>query len=70
MYTLPCVNITSGNLLYDTGSSTQHSTDIELEVGGRLTRAGIYVYLQLIHIVVWQKPTQHCEAVMLQFKKN
>ena len=41
MYTLPCVNISSGNLLYDTGSSTQHSTDIELGVGGRLTRAGI-----------------------------
>ena len=29
----------------------------------------IYVYLWLIHTVVWQKPTQHCKAMILQFKK-
>ena len=23
---------------------------------------GMYVYLWLIHVVVWQKPTQHCKA--------
>ena len=28
-------------------------------VGWRLQREGIYVYMQLIH-VVQQKPTQHC----------
>ena len=28
----------------------------------------IYVDLQLIHIVVWQKPTQHCKAIILQLK--
>ena len=27
------------------------------EVGGRLKREGTYVYLWLIHVVVWQKPT-------------
>ena len=27
------------------------------EVGGRLKREGIYVYLWLIHVVVQQKPT-------------
>ena len=26
---------------------------------------GIYVFLELIHIVVWQKPTQHCKTVIL-----
>ena len=24
----------------------------------------------LIHIVVWQKPTQHCEMIILQIKIN
>ena len=45
-------------------------------VGGRAQEAGTYVYLWLIHIVVWQKPTQCCKAISLQlqieksFKKN
>ena len=34
-------------------------------VGERLKREGIYVCLWLIHIVVQQKLTQHCEAVIL-----
>ena len=29
---------------------------------------GIYVYLRLIHIVLWQKPTQPCKAIILQLK--
>ena len=28
------------------------------------------MYLWLIHIVVWQKPTQHCKAIILQFKRK
>ena len=39
-------------------------------VGGRLMREGIYVYLYRIHIVVYQKPMQHCKAIILQFKIN
>ena len=38
--------------------------------GRRLEREGIYVYIQLIHIVVKQKLTQHCKAIILQFLKN
>ena len=38
-------------------------------VKGRLKRERIYVYLRLIHIVVWQKATQHCKAIILQLKK-
>ena len=37
------------------------------EAGGRRKREGIYVYLWLIHIV-WQKPTKHCKAIILQLK--
>ena len=35
---------------------------------GRLKREGTYVYLWLIHTVVWQKPTQYCKAIILQLK--
>ena len=38
-------------------------------VGGMLKRKRIYVYTQLIHIVVQQKLTQHCKEIILQFKK-
>ena len=27
-----------------------------------------YVYLWLIHVDVWQKPTQYCKAIILQLK--
>ena len=37
---------------------------------GRLKREGIYLYLQLIHIAVQQKLTQHCKAIILQLKIN
>ena len=38
------------------------------EEGGR-EREGTWVYLWLICVDVWQKPTQYCKAVILQFKK-
>ena len=39
-------------------------------VGGRrrFKRKGTYVYLWLIHVDVWQKPTQYYEAIILQLK--
>ena len=40
------------------------------ELGGRLRRGVIYVYLRLIHIVGQQKPTQHYKAIILQFFKK
>ena len=41
------------------------------EVGGRFKREGTW----LIHVDVWQKPTQYCKAIILQiiinnFKKS
>ena len=41
-----------------------------VEVGDRLKREGTYVYLWLIHVDVWQKPTQHSKAIILQLKIN
>ena len=40
------------------------------EVGGMIKREGTWVYLWLIHIVVWQKPTQQWKAIILQLKIN
>ena len=40
------------------------------EVGRRLEREGKNVYLWLIHVDVWQKPTQYCKAIFLQLKIN
>ena len=37
-------------------------------VRARFKREGTYVYLWLLHIVVWQKPTQYCKAIILQLK--
>ena len=39
-------------------------------VGKRLKREGMYVYLWLIHVVIWHKPTQHCKAIILKLKIN
>ena len=39
------------------------------EGGGiEVQEKGTYVYLWLIHIVLWQKPTQPCKAIILQLK--
>ena len=33
--------------------------------GGRSTREGIYVFIQLIRVVVQPEPTEHCKAIVL-----
>ena len=40
------------------------------EVGGRFKREGTDAYLWLIRVDVWQKPTQHSKAIILQLKIN
>ena len=37
---------------------------------GRLKREGIFVYIELTHTLVQQKPTQHYKAIILQLKIN
>ena len=39
-------------------------------MGERLKREGTGMYLWLIHVDVWQKPTQYCKAIILQLKIN
>ena len=39
--------------------------------GGReVQEGGKCVFLQLIHVDIWQKPMQYCKAVILQLKIN
>ena len=43
------------------------------EVGGRVKKKGTYVYLWLIHVDIWQKPTQYFNHLSIKnnfFKKN
>ena len=56
--------IASENLLHDSGSANWCSvitwrSGMGREAGGRLW---------LIHVDVWQKPTQYCKAIILQLK--
>ena len=37
-------------------------------MGGRSKSEGTHVYLWLIHVGTWQKPTQYCKAIILQLK--
>ena len=65
----------SGNFLYESRNSNQGSVTTQRrgmgqEVGGRFRREGTYVDLWLIHVDVWQKPTQHCKEIILQLKIN
>ena len=72
-HTLPYVKwIGSRNLLHDSGSWRWDGLG-----GGRENQEGVClctyrytdVYLWLIHVDVWQKPTQYCKAIILQLKK-
>ena len=40
------------------------------KLGKILIKSHCYVYIQLIHGVVWQKKTQHYKAIILQLKIN
>ena len=40
------------------------------EIGRKLKREGPCANLWLIHVDVWQEPTQHCNAMFLQLKIN
>ena len=40
------------------------------EAGGNFKREGVYVYLWLIHVDIWQKPRQYYKAIIFQLKRN
>ena len=72
-YILPYVKqIASGNLLYDSGNSNRGLCDNLEGWDGEGSSRGRrhYVYLWLIHVDVWKKLTQHCNANILQLKIN
>ena len=39
-------------------------------LGKRFKKEETDVYLRVIHIAAWQKPTQYCEVIILQLKIN
>ena len=61
-------------MLYNTESATQGSVTTLRgrlgwgAVGVKFKRQVTYVYLGLTHVIVWQKPTQHYKAIILQLK--
>ena len=40
------------------------------DVGGSFQREGTCVYLWLMHVDVWLKPTQYCKVIIFQLKIN
>ena len=43
---------------------------MEREVGGRFKKEGTYVHLCLVHVDVWQKPSQWCNHSPIKNKIN
>ena len=39
-------------------------------VGGRFKREGIYLYTELIHSIVQQKPTRYCKTTISPLEKK
>ena len=61
--------------MYDSGNSnrcsiTTQRSEMGREMGRRFKREGTSVYLWLIHVDIWQKPTGFCKAITIQLKKN
>ena len=52
--------------------------DMKLEInelwgactGGRSKQERMYVFIQLIYFIVWEKLTQHCKAIIFQLQKE
>ena len=80
IYTLPCVKeIASGKLPQTTGTSAVPCDDLEGWEGGSRGRGDIYIYMYMcvcvllfasFAVVVQQKLTQLCKAIILQLNKS
>ena len=75
IYITTCEIVSPGNVLYDAGNSnwdcvTTKTGVMGREVGGRFKKEETEVHLWLLHVDVWQKPAQYCNAIILQFKIN
>ena len=40
------------------------------EVEGRFKREAMYEYLRLIHVGIWQRPTQYCNYPVIKNKRR
>ena len=54
------------------GGSVWLFKEVGQDGGGRLKREQIHINIQfwLIPVVIWQKPEQHCNAIILQLKNQ
>ena len=59
-----CCDSRNSNL----GSVTAQRYRIGWDMEGGFKKEVIFVYLWLTHIIVWQKPTQYCKAIIVQLK--
>ena len=70
IYTLTCVK---WQALQHRELSLVLCDDLDGRAGRRQWKGGSrargYIYIQLIHFTVWQKPTQHFKATIFQFKE-
>ena len=41
-----------------------------VEGGNEVQEGGNVCILWLIHVALWQKPTRHCKAIIIQLKIN
>ena len=62
--------IANGNLLCDSGKSNRGTSPTQRgrmgrEMGGSFKGEGLYIYLWLIHVEVWQKTTKLYKAIIL-----
>ena len=51
-------------------SVTTQSRELEWERGREVHEEGAYIQPLLIHVDVWQNPTQYSKAISLQLKIN
>ena len=56
-----------GTQSWCSGTTQRDAVEREVEVGGG-SEMGTHVYLRLIHIDVWQKPSQNCKVIILQLR--
>jgi len=58
------------NLLYDAVSCDNLEEWGRVGGAGRFGREGASVLLWQVHVGMWQKPAQHCKAIILPLKNQ
>ena len=58
------------NCVFTLGSVLAIVNIAAINIGGMFKWEGTCIKLWLIHVDVWEKPTQYCKAIILQLKIN